>query len=644
MPIVAVPSTVGAQIPNPFKIPDTSDSLTGHREMFSTSQQAPMGNRSTLITIGKNGELRHLFWPSHNYPQHVRGSLPGILAGRNGSESFSWLTDDPWIRKQRFLPDSTILETSFANPDGIQVKATDLVLPSKDVLVRIFEVVNGGSEALKISFLYYNDFDIAETPSGDACYYDEKTDSVVSYKRHYWFTYGADKPSSQHQCGVHEEGSDAFVDAKDGHLGGNSLALHAGLKGVNSCLKWNLGDLPQGAREQLVLLMTFGHNKQQALDILEEARQSSLAEMVNDVNRSCQDWLRRNKATVVQEHWRELLRRSLLTLQTLVSPDLGGIIAAPTLEPDYRYVWSRDVTYVAYALDRCGYNHDAAAFYQWCKEAQEPNGGWNQRYNIEMTPAPSWGEQEDQCATILWGFGQHYELTKNRDFLEDVWPTIEKGVEHLLLGRDPETGLVGPSLDLWEEKSALHTYTNSAACGALRESAGIASVLGYDALAESWKKENGILQSAILKHLWNEQNNRFLKSVKPVDNDIDTAIIGLSFPFCVLQPDDPRMLSTAHQIENAYRYTAEGIGRYPSDVYHGGNPWFITTLWMALYHCQLGNYQKAKTLIDWSARHVDELQLFAEQVNRENGEPVSASPLAWSHAMFILSLLNFKEA
>src|SRR5207249_10740779 len=97
--------------------------------------------------------------------------------------------------------------------------------------------------------------------------------------------------------------------------------------------------------------------------------------------------------------------------------------------------------------------------------------------------------------------------------------------------------------------------------------------------------------------------------------------------FCILQPDDPRMLSTAHQIESAFRYTAEGIGRYPSDVYQGGNPWFITTLWMALYHCQLGNYQNAKTLIDWSARHVDELQLFAEQVNRENGERVSASPL-----------------
>src|SRR5436853_6989257 len=114
MRIVAVPSTVRAQIPNPFKIPDTSDSLTGRRKTFSTSQQAPMGNRSTLITIGKNGELRHLFWRSHNYPQHVRGSLPGILAGRNGSEALSWLTDDPWIRKERSITDRTIPETCVA--------------------------------------------------------------------------------------------------------------------------------------------------------------------------------------------------------------------------------------------------------------------------------------------------------------------------------------------------------------------------------------------------------------------------------------------------------------------------------------------------------------------------------------------------
>ncbi len=187
-----------------------------------------MGNRSTLVTIGKNGELRHLFWPSHNYPQHIHGSLPGILFKVDGKESFTWLTDNPWIRKQRYLPDSTILETVFAHPQGIQVKATDFVLPDRDALARVYEVTNANAGSLDASLLYYNDFDIAETPVGDACYYDDKMDVIVSYKRNYWFVFGSDRHSSSHQCGVHDEGSDAFVDAKDGNLSGNPLALHSG--------------------------------------------------------------------------------------------------------------------------------------------------------------------------------------------------------------------------------------------------------------------------------------------------------------------------------------------------------------------------------------------------------------------------------
>ena len=235
-------------------------------------------------------------------------------------------------------------------------------------------------------------------------------------------------------------------------------------------------------------------------------------------------------------------------------------------------------------------------------------------------------------------------MTRDEEFLADMWPTVKKGVEHLLRNRDADTGLVGPSFDLWEEKQALHTYTNAAATAALRESARIASTLGYEVLSNAWSNETKNLQTAIVKYLWDEQSGRFLKSVKPHDSSIDTAILGLTYPFRVLEPDDPRILSSSRQIENAFTYASEGIGRYPGDTYHGGNPWFITTLWMALYRCQQGNYEKAKTLIEWCVKHVDELQLFAEQVHKDNGEPISASPLAWSHAMFILALLDYRGA
>jgi GH15 family glucan-1,4-alpha-glucosidase len=35
-------------------------------------EQAVLGNNRMLVTIGKHGELRYLFWPTIDYPQHVR--------------------------------------------------------------------------------------------------------------------------------------------------------------------------------------------------------------------------------------------------------------------------------------------------------------------------------------------------------------------------------------------------------------------------------------------------------------------------------------------------------------------------------------------------------------------------------------------
>src|SRR5207247_10786254 len=102
--------------------------------------------------------------------------------------------------------------------------------------------------------------------------------------------------------------------------------------------------------------------------------------------------------------------------------------------------------------------------------------------------------------------------------------------EHLLRNRDAETGLVGPSFDLWEEKQALHTYTNAAATAALRESARIASTLGYEVLCNAWSDEARNLQTAIVKHLWDEQSGRFLKSIKTHDTSIDTSILVLTLP------------------------------------------------------------------------------------------------------------------
>ena len=57
--------------------------------------------------------------PPIDCPQHLRGSLPGIFYSFKGKNSFDWLTDPAWTKKQQYLPDTNIVRTIFKhqNPD-----------------------------------------------------------------------------------------------------------------------------------------------------------------------------------------------------------------------------------------------------------------------------------------------------------------------------------------------------------------------------------------------------------------------------------------------------------------------------------------------------------------------------------------------
>jgi len=145
-----------------------------------------------------------------------------------------------------------------------------------------------------------------------------------------------------------------------------------------------------------------------------------------------------------------------------------------------------------------------------------------------------------------------------------------------------------------------------------------------------------------------EDEERFAKSINPLDKTIDTSILGLSYPFNLIDVDDERMIKTAEAIEKAFKYKVGGIGRYPEDIYFGGNPWIITTLWLSLYYRRLYKVlkekddngadiylQKSKKLFNWVMKYSFD-GLFPEQIHKELGVPMSAMPLGWSNAMFLI--------
>jgi glucoamylase len=88
-----------------------------------------------------------------------------------------------------------------------------------------------------------------------------------------------------------------------------------------------------------------------------------------------------------------------------------------------------------------------------------------------------------------------------------------------------------------------------------------------------------------------------------------------------------------------------GIARYEHDKYflskdkYFGNPWIITTLWMAQYYIKKQQPDKATKLIDWVASHASNSGMLSEQIDPETSDPVGVSPLVWSHANFVDTML-----
>ena len=89
------------------------------------------------------------------------------------------------------------------------------------------------------------------------------------------------------------------------------------------------------------------------------------------------DWIGRFDAS--RTRWPNVVRRSLLTLKSMIHSPTGGLIAAPTtslpeapggaMNWDYRYCWLRDSTFTLGALINAGYHDEARNWRDWLLRA-----------------------------------------------------------------------------------------------------------------------------------------------------------------------------------------------------------------------------------------------------------------------------------
>jgi GH15 family glucan-1,4-alpha-glucosidase len=122
---------------------------------------------------------------------------------------------------------------------------------------------------------------------------------------------------------------------------------------------------------------------------------------------------------------------------------------------------------------------------------------------------------------------------------------------------------------------------------------------------------------------------------------------------------DSRIVATMAAIEARLwvKTPVGGLARYEGDPYRQvsrdrvqvpGNPWFVTTLWLAEWYATVAHtpaeLQRASDLLTWVTRHALPSGVLAEQIHPYTGAPLSVSPLTWSHAGFVAAVHSYLQA
>lgn len=487
-------------------------------------------------------------------------------------------------------------------------------------------------------------------------------------------------------------------DAEDGVLGKNAISQGS----VDATIGVNLS-VPAGGEASCTIWMACGESYDRVRELNKVIRTKGVDKMFSRTEAYWRLWVRKDiDAAILPGKVRELFVRSQLILRTQID-NRGAIIAATDSDishfagDHYAYCWPRDGALVAYALVQTGQSELSRNFFRYCAKMISPKGYFMHKYTPLGHLASSWHPwvingkpvlpiQQDETALVLWSLRQHFEMFRDVEFVKPLYNALVAQPAAWLMEFVDENGLPRPSWDLWEERRGIHTFTVAATIGALNAAAAFARDFGDLERAEQIERASERMREAMERHLWNSEQNRFCRMATPIEEEekggraevskaegnakaAPARVIGYRldmtrdsanyalFAFGALRAGNPMVVSEMNSLWDRLwcRTGIGGCARYERDYYHQverdktedvpGNPWVICTLWHAQHRIAIAKtpdeLRGALPLLEWAADRAKRSGVLAEQFHPYTGDMVSVSPLTWSHAVVVTTVMEY---
>jgi GH15 family glucan-1,4-alpha-glucosidase len=580
---------------------------------------AAIGDGRTVALVARDGSIDWLPFPSIDSPT-VFGSL--LDAGRGGS--FALGPEHPSEVTRRYLPGTNILETTFVTETGAVSVIDAMTVPA------------GGLVPLR---------ELAREVKG------LRGTVPMGWRVEPRFGYGASRMRVGRRRGIPvvEVGADAVAvcsfEAGDAEIEEGSIS----------------GRFEVGEGESALIALCFAH--------LEPLVFPTRTEIESRIEETREAWHRWSACSDYRGRWKDAVERSGLALKLLFFAPTGAVAAAPTTSLpeeiggernwDYRLSWVRDSAFTIDALLRVACAEEAEAFFWWLMQASQLT-----HPRLQVLYRLDGGPDAPERALDLRGYRDSRPVRVGNAAVGQLQLEIYGGVFEAAslyaeaghhIDSDVAKRLAGmadlvceiwrlPDSGIWEVRSDPAHFTQSKMmCWVALDRAVKLAEQGRipDGHAGRWRTEASAIREFIEAHCWSDRLESYVRAAGM--EELDASILtGALFGY-----DDARHGRLSSTVEAIRRDLGRGpfLYRYlGEDGVSGREGAFLTcSFWLVEALVHAGRTTEAAELMDRLVGLANDVGLYSEEIDPEDGAFLGNFPQALAHLALIGAAVAFEQ-